>query len=273
MLPKEQAILQLEAFNKAIQTARYQTGALVDLTGIPGNIEQILVGDLHAKAYNLERILEHDNNIEKIKNGKAILLILGDAVHREDDLHEMDSSINIMQDIMDLKIMSPDNVYYLLGNHDYLSKNCERNFVYQGDLLRKRMEELYGRGYTARYRTFIEHSPIVAIGRGFVALHGGPPTQSLTIPEIIELPIKEEFNEIVNELLWNRYPNLYNSDDVTRFLKNIGQKGATLLVSHSPKDKEDWHWEIDKNHHIIFAANSKFGYAVVRNGATEFIEI
>ncbi len=216
--------------------------------------------------------MAHDNNEEKIKQNKAILIILGDAVHDEDDLRDMDTSIEIMQFIMDLKIKYPDNVYYMIGNHDYLSEYIVKGFIYQGLVYEKELMELYGNDYIEQYKTFIRYSPILAIGDNFVAVHAGPTKTNITMDNIMYSPISDERQPIINALIWNRFDEDYNLEDVNRFLTNLDSEKSTLIVAHNRMDKINWHWELADNHHIIFAANSKFGYAVIENDEIRFID-
>ena len=73
--------------------------------------------------------------------------------------------------------------------------------------------------------------------------------------------------------------NIYNSDgnysedEVKQFLNNMGQPNAQLIVGHSPKRDDGWHWQILDNHHIIFAGHNRVGYAVIQNKNVNFIEV
>lgn len=267
------ALDQIDELKKAIRSSKWQNGALLDLTGLPAGTEQILMGDLHTRQENLQRILDANGNLGKIRAGKAVLIILGDAVHSETDLYKMDSSVEIMQAIMDLKISNPDNVFYLIGNHDYLSDNVLKNNIKQGKLYRERMEILYGNLYVRRYNAFIKHSPIVAIGKGYVAVHAGPTLHDISLSKLPKLPVKDEFDPVVNELLWGRYSMGYNLKDVDKFLCDLGQKESSLIVAHHPQDKTGWHWQNASNHHVIYAAHDNPGYASVKDGEIRFIDV
>ncbi|MDD2689845.1 MAG: ROK family protein, partial [Candidatus Omnitrophica bacterium] len=123
-----EAYQRLYAFLKAIKKGKYQHGNVVDLRDAPKGIEIALIGDLHGRRDNLRRILNSRRTaseptlLEKIQKRQVILLILGDAVHYEPTgkegnaiqlqikLSGMDDSVEIMQDIMELKIENPDYV-------------------------------------------------------------------------------------------------------------------------------------------------------------------
>jgi hypothetical protein len=56
--------------------------------------EFIIIGDLHGNHKNLRAILEDGRNMENLRQDKAVLLFLGDAVHndRSGFVYEMESS-------------------------------------------------------------------------------------------------------------------------------------------------------------------------------------
>ncbi|OGX23634.1 MAG: hypothetical protein A3J51_06870 [Omnitrophica WOR_2 bacterium RIFCSPHIGHO2_02_FULL_45_21] len=188
----------------------------------------------------------------------------------------MDSSVEIMQFIMDLKIQHPDNVYYVLGNHDYLSdlfsKGKGQDRVWQGILYSEKLQELYGEDYITAYENFIKASPLMVMGNGFIAVHGGPITNA-NFAEIQNVDVGNEGNPIVEQAEWGRYQDSYDDRDVQEFLNNMGQPRAQLIVGHSPRRDRNWHWQPLPNHHIVFAGHDRAGYAVVQNGRVDFIEV
>ncbi|MFA6384012.1 MAG: UPF0489 family protein [Candidatus Omnitrophota bacterium] len=275
---KQKAFERIEGVVDALKAGKYQSGTpVVDLRGVPPGAEIILVGDLHARKTNLEKILSDSENLEKIKNGKAVLIILGDAVHDEDDLREMGPSVEIMQRIMDLKIANPDNVYYVVGNHDYLSERMFKGGVPQGLLYAEKLRELFGDEYVAKYNAFLKASPLVVIGNGFAATHAGPILENKIPGEIKKIDVLNEDDPVVHQAVWGRYKHpkyYYDLDDVKNFLSRMGLKDdAVLIVGHSPARDGNWHWKIAANHHIIFAAESRVGYARVTDGKADFIEV
>jgi len=274
---KQKALSQLNQFTDAIRQGKYQQGAVVNLRNLPPGVEVILVGDLHSRLDNLKKILNENNNLSKIQRGEAILVILGDAVHSEHALAKMDSSVEIIQFIMDLKIQNPDNVYYVLGNHDYFSPLFSKGDVMQGMVYRDKLKELYGEDYIAAYENFIKVSPLMVMGNGFIAIHGGP-IKGASLGEIQNVDVADERNPIVHQAEWGRYndsrsPSPYYDRDVREFLESMGQPEAQLIVGHSPRRDGNWHWQLLPNHHIIFAGHDRAGYAVVQNGNVNFIEV
>src|SRR4030042_4833114 len=65
----------------------------------PNNFTPIIIGDLHGAVNNLKAIINHENNIEKIKNKEAILIIIGDALHNDQtgQMLEMQSSFDSLE--------------------------------------------------------------------------------------------------------------------------------------------------------------------------------
>ncbi|MBM3252171.1 MAG: hypothetical protein FJZ11_05280, partial [Candidatus Omnitrophica bacterium] len=283
---------------EAIKRGKYQKKAVVYL---PSDIPIILVGDLHARLDNLKAILAKDDNLGKIQRGEAILVILGDAVHPDPlgglslenvDLYlmleangEMDSSVEIIRFIMDLKIQNPDNVYYLQGNHDTLDQ-VYRWRKDQGKLFREKLEGLFGEGYLELYKQFISLSPLLAIGQGIVVIHAGPIKKSFdSLSEIEEVDTLDWRNPIVLQALWGRWQDrdehgrtvqYYDENDVAAFLSAIAQPEAILVVGHSPHliPKGEFFRELIREKHcVLFAARYETGYGLFKDGKIEFIPV
>ncbi|MDR1695462.1 MAG: metallophosphoesterase, partial [Endomicrobium sp.] len=268
----------------------YQKGALVDLKGVKKEI--ILVGDLHAREDNLENILKSNNNEEKIKNGEAVIVFLGDIIHseEEDKLHETESSLKTMERIMRLKVAGPENVYVLLGNHDFIDIYTGKGNVNQGMIYRKYIEGM-GPQYARLYRKAIFESALVAVGDTFAAAHAGPVRKSdlnknpdmesfLRTEGIVESFNTRQSNEnfknsdFIFQLIWNRMGYLsggYFQHDVDAFLNSLNVKDGALIVGHTPSvlNAGEWHAALGRkdNHHIIFAARDNAGYLSIPAGA------
>jgi predicted MPP superfamily phosphohydrolase len=259
---------KIDNFIKAIKQGKFQNKTIVT---IPNNKNIILVGDLHGRIDNLGKILNKNNNLDNISNGNLILIILGDAVHNEVDLIEMDSSIKIMDMIMELKTNNPNNVYYLLGNHDYLSDNFSKGGVRQGMLYREKLIKEFGNEYIKKYEEFIKVSPLVAIGQNFVATHASP--TYATLKEILETSSIDEESPIVNQLTWGRYNRDYDDNDVNLFLETINKSTATLIVGHSPHliPVNSFYVKLSKNHFVIFAGRTLCGYVLINDNKINFI--
>ncbi|MEK6732728.1 MAG: metallophosphoesterase [Candidatus Omnitrophota bacterium] len=273
---------RLKSFIAAIKSSKYQKGALVDLRSVSEK-EIVLIGDLHARKDNLLKILNYNANLKKLKRNEIFVIILGDAVHSEKNLLEMDSSVAIMEFIMELKIQNKDNFYYLLGNHDYLSDMFIKGGIRQGLEYRKRLRDLFGEEYIALYEEFIYNSLLMLIANSLVAVHGGPVKSASSLSYIQDIKVSDESNISVLEAEWGRWKDVdifgkesffyYDEVDVKNFLDKIGMSEAFFIAGHSPNRDGNWHWQLMPRHHIIFAGHDNAGYAVFKDKDIKFIQI
>ncbi|MCP3982113.1 MAG: hypothetical protein GY716_22635 [bacterium] len=234
-------------------------GGLVEL---PDDTVPIVVGDLHANLDNLLRILIGNRVLDEMKLERACLVLLGDLVHVEDDQgwHEMDSSL-LMTDFT-LKLMQafPRGVIHLRGNHDSFSPELTRDGVQQGRFWHKRARELRGDAYVESLQKFYDLLPYVVHSRDFVACHAGPPIESVTRDELINV---RQHPRLMHQLTWNRlrsvtHPAGYTKREVKALRKSVGlEKSAVFIVSHNPRPDEETVW-LDfggvKRHHLVYSA-------------------
>lgn len=323
---EEDALSLLESFIRAIKKGKYQTGIKVDLRNIPEGTEVILVGDLHERIDNLYSILNHrksdaeskpgksnDSVLEKIRKGKAVLVILGDAIHADRNVgsnrsRSMASSLEMMREIMALKVAYPDHFYYVLGNHDDpdvpLYKIApgkepgEKIFVEQSDLYKNKLISAYGEEYLQRYRDLVDISPLHVVCDGLTALHAGPPEEemldrldSLTYRDIVK--IMEDGTLSSSAMLWGRYLKKAVSDkddsedarmlrafgfskrDINRYLKKIGQPDAFFVIAHSPHmiDGLGFYREFEKDRFVVYGAHDRTGYLSYTKGTLEAVDV
>jgi len=293
-LPKEEASALIQQVIDLNQNNQYQLGGLVDFrNSLPPQTELIFIGDLHGRLENLLKVLNANNNLEKLKEGKAILMSLGDGPHNEPRKNRMDeeemarvenmeSSVTIMQCIMELKVNFPNHFYYLLGNHDYLSVKYTKFGVMQGWVYRNHLKEVYGEEFIDHYRKFIATSPVLMVADGIVANHAGPCDDKFSLQDIAKKELAAfEDDLLVEQLEWRRWKHrdrdfAYNDSTVKKFLKNvIAQPNAVYLVGHSPYLLHDKKYHLNsftaklmKNHYMIFAAYDDVGYASFRHQAS-----
>ncbi|MFC1548380.1 metallophosphoesterase [Candidatus Omnitrophota bacterium] len=293
---RNRELLKLIETVKANVFCTYQQGAVADL---PEGVEIIVVGDLHTRIDNLWQILSDNNNLAKIRRGKAILLILGDAPHRSkesihwDDtkdliakLKEMETSVQIMRTIQRLKRESPNGVIYLNGNHDYLSGKAGREIarvqIAQGAEFRKELEARFGPEYVQMYEHFLSTNPIMArTPDGFVGVHAAPIKSARSLQEIRELKVMEEDHALVHEAMWSRWKDKqnvlsrYDERDVNRFLKVVD--GRILVVAHTLEDIEDnsFYAELMPGVHYVTVACSRgaTGYMLFKDGEIRAVDL
>ncbi|MBD3425723.1 MAG: hypothetical protein GF409_00670 [Candidatus Omnitrophica bacterium] len=281
--PRNKALSDLMDTVAANLSYKGRRGAIVE---IPAGKEVIIVGDLHTRLSNLRKILYSNNNLQKIKSGEAVLLILGDALHpavdcmmlNEDDdlmekLAEMTSSFEILQFIHRLKREYPDNVHYLLGNHDYLSSRIGKavsktEYVPQGVVFRQEMLKWYGPEYVEVYKQFLASSPLmVRTPDGLVALHAGPVKSAHSIRDIRKADPADADDAIVNEATWSRWENDYGEGEVHGFLKMVG--GKILVVGHTSDliaRNSFFHELMPDTHYVTMGGLDVVGYLSFRDG-------
>ncbi len=258
-------------------------GCEVDLTKLDAQVPVIIVGDLHGDLANARSILLNNNNLEKIVDQQAVLVLLGDLVHPErGDLAEMSDSIRMRELIMNLTIAAPRNVFALIGNHDPINDFgiCKqirgREEVYQTVVYRERLQEqLFAGGapglpgvfdYFDSYAECTHSSPYYVVGAGFAATHAGP-VASLTRDEFRAVQPLDNSDLIGRiqqgkpeawsnqgvayvESTWARWdPTMkrkysYSAEQVELFLDAYGQKGGHLFTGHTPpEDPSQWRSE------------------------------
>jgi hypothetical protein len=236
-------------------------GSVVEL---PAYLTPVVVGDLHGQVDNLLTILSENSFLESLSRGEAVLILLGDAVHPEADekLEDMDSSVLIMDLILQLKLAFPGQVFFIMGNHDSFSPDVMKGGVPQSVLWEKRLTQIRGKGYCQELALFYRQSPLLVLSDDFVACHAGPPGASVSLETLIEA---RQFPELVHDLTWNRiksrgWPVGYSKGDIKRFRKSLGlDESIPFIVAHYPQSRNETLWlDIDgiPNHHILFSARS-----------------
>ncbi|MGO9310435.1 MAG: metallophosphoesterase [Spirochaetia bacterium] len=208
--------------------------------------EFIIIGDLHANVRNLQAILKDDDTLVKVKQDKAVLLFLGDAVHNDKTgfTYAMDSSIEIMDIIIGLINEFPGNVLYLLGNHDSFAPELSKLGIQQGLLYREALLQARGKQYVALMQEFFDALPLFIIHRYFLAVHAGPARGGMTRTELVNV---RHFENYLWQLTWNRLnetrstPSMkeYGPEDLDEARRLLGcPKNIPIFVGHNPM----WKW-------------------------------
>jgi hypothetical protein len=254
---------------------RNEAGRRKDSLGNPGgiieladNVTPILIGDLHAQIDNLLTILSQNAVLDSLENGTAVLVFLGDAVHPEepDKLEEMESSLLMMDLIFRLKLQFPENVFYIVGNHDSFYHELMKQGVPQGLLWEKHVELSRGQDYKTELETFYQLSPLVALSKDFIACHAGPARRKVSRQTLIDV---RQFPDIVHDMTWNRirtaaFPAGYTRSDISRFRKGLEVGTDTpFIVGHHPCSADETLWlnaaDIDQYHVVISARPDRVG--------------
>ncbi len=222
-----------------------QPGGLVEFPKTEKR-EFIIIGDLHANVRNLQAILKDSDNMEKVRQDKAVILFLGDAVHsdRSGFTYAMDSSIEIMDIVLGLINEFPRNVLYLLGNHDSFAPELSKLGIQQGLLYREALQNARGKQYVQLMQEFFEALPLFIIHRHFLAVHAGPARGGLTRNELVNV---RHFENYLWQLTWNRLnetrstPSMkeYGPDDLDETRRLLGcPRDIPIFVGHNPM----WKW-------------------------------
>jgi len=208
--------------------------------------EFIIAGDLHANRKNLKAILQDSKNLYKLTDNRAVLILLGDIVHdeRTGHLKEMVSSIRILDIVIHLINRFPQNIVYLLGNHDTLDPQLSKSGIQQGLLFHKTIVKNRGEQYGELMQEFFNLLPVLVKHPNFLAVHGGPVRGGIGRRELINI---DYYPECKHQLIWNRInethstPSLkeYSPDDLDELRKTLHcPENIPIFVGHNPM----WKW-------------------------------
>ncbi len=213
-------------------------GGLLDLSSVKK--EAIIIGDLHGAIDNLKVIIE--KNKKKIKSGKSFVIILGDGEHNDQTGHmrEMDTSLEVMEEIFSLILTYKENILYIRGNHDTFDERLAKSGIKQGLEFKNYLLEHRGEKYVEAMEQFFDALPYFIIGSGWVITHAGPVRGGATREELINIADNEDYRF---QLVWNRLhefrgtPSLkeYGEHDIRQMLKRLNLPEETpFIVGHNP---------------------------------------
>ncbi len=285
VLPGEVAPLPRQAaqdlIDQALELFATEPHRPLDWRGMPGGLIEIpdrhtpiIVGDLHAHVDNLLGVLTQNGFLEAIERDRACLIIIGDAVHCEDDgfLAEMETSMLMMDVIFRLKLRFPDRVFYLRGNHDSFSEDIGKGGVPQGLLWAEALERVRGKHYKGAMDRLYELLPYAAISRELFTCHAGAPTGKISREMLVDI---RKYVHLQQELTRNRLRKPggvigYARADVKQFRKRLGlAPDLPLIVGHTPMSMDDTLWLNVGNipdHHVVFSAGNHWFGVITRVG-------
>ena len=265
-LERTAALTVLEAVNDNLERAPFRPpdsrglpGGLVEL---PARLTPVIGGDLHANLDNLLTILSENRFVEEMAEDRAVVILLGDAVHLEDGdrISEMDSSMLMMDLIFKFMLAFPGRFIYLLGNHDSFSHEVTKEGVEQGRLWKRSLREERGERYVEQMQRFYDLSPYIVMSDDFLCCHAGPPMGGVSREKVIDI---QRHPRLQHQLTWTRLktpgkPAGYTKSEVVAFKKAMGlAKTDPLIVSHTPADEKGTVW-INvggvKHHHLVYGA-------------------
>ncbi|RLW56354.1 MAG: hypothetical protein B6D76_00535 [gamma proteobacterium symbiont of Stewartia floridana] len=267
LLSQKDALALIKSVNerntKEAYRAKDNKGRLGGVLALPKKLNPILVGDLHAKPDNLLTLLTQNNFLESLEDGSASLIILGDAVHREDKGHyeEMESSLLMMDLIFKIKLRFPDQVFYICGNHDSFSNEIGKAGIPQGLLWKKAIIKNRGKEYLTEMENFYAQLPLLAYSKNFIACHAAPPVSDICINDLVNgLGNNKLYRELTsNRLRAPHRPGGYAKGDIKRLRKCLDVAEDTpVVVGHTPLSLDQSLWERVgdiENHYIVYGSH------------------
>ena len=270
ILPKDEALDLIQEVNKLMEhealRPRDSRGMPGGLLRLPAEQTPIVVADLHALVDNLLVILSHNGFLHALEEGKACLVIIGDAVHSERDgmLDQMDDSILMMDLIFRLKLRFPEHFFFVRGNHDSFGEEISKGGVPQGMLWKRALKKARGKEYRNAMQRYYDLLPYVVASPDFCATHAAPPRSKISIDMLINI---DKYPGLMPELLSNRMirpnrPGGYTKGDVRRFRKTLDLPPDTpFIVGHTPMDLTETYWLDNggaQNHHVLYSANENW---------------
>ncbi len=261
----ERVITEMERLPGRIAASDGKPGGLVMFSD---KKRPIIIGDLHANRENLRLILDHDSNRADLDSGRAACIILGDAFHddRTGHMKDMVSSVEILDDLLDLIVTYPGSVYYIKGNHDTFDERLRKSGIYQGLEFKKQLLSSRGDKYVDAVSRLFDSLPYFIIGNKFVITHAGPPRGGIVRDELVNI---RNYPEKMHQLIWTRVnefhggnPSLkeYGEKDLRLALDLLDMPGDThFIVGHNPIWSDGnktgvWLNVIGiKNHHILYS--------------------
>ena len=249
------------------------TGLLVKLPPIG---EAIVVGDIHGDINSLIHILKESRFMEKAFNDELVYMIfLGDYGDRGF------YSPEVYYVVMTLKKMFPNKVILMRGNHEGpddllayphdLPQHLERKFRGKGELAYSRLKKIFDYLHTA-----------VLIEGRYVMLHGGVPSEAVSIDDVAYAHEKHPAESHLEEILWSDpregmlgtyfsprgAGRLFGKDVTQRFLRMVN---ANIIVrGHEPCDDG---YRINHNGRVLTLFSRKGAPYYNRKGAYLYLNL
>lgn len=264
----KEALDKIRKVNAIIADEAYRDpdgeGAPGGIIKFPDDMTVVILGDVHARADNVLRVITEGGMLSALEHGKACLVFLGDLVHAQEDgeLEDMESSVFILDLFSMLKCRFPKNVFYIRGNHESFSPDVGKGGVPQGMLLQSFLKKRRGKAYLAEIESLFDGLAFVVQGNSFAACHGAPVRSKVDRDTLVNI---RRYPGIQYELVWNRLrqgnrPAGYGKGSVKRFRQTLNiAKHAPVIVAHTPPSPDDTVW-LDvggiTGHHVVYSAHT-----------------
>jgi diadenosine tetraphosphatase ApaH/serine/threonine PP2A family protein phosphatase len=196
-----------------------------------------LFGDIHGQYNDMVSILTNLTNDwirkQKCEGLKMRYLFLGDYVDR--GAH----SLEVVMSLLCWKILAPEQIYTLRGNHEIMTVNGRYGFK---DELTKAWGLTKGLYIWKRINEVFNYFPVAAVLNGeYFVVHGGLTQQLESVSQLdaVQLPaeIFEGSEALINNILWSD-PNRKNEE--SNFIRNpnrgpiFGNYAVTNFFQNNP---------------------------------------
>lgn len=121
---------------------------------VESDAKAIVITDLHGKFYMLKKIMDQADVVKNLSRGNY-LIVTGDFIHA---YAEKDGSIDILEMLMYLKGRFENNVFLLLGNHEWshiVGKPVYKGSVNQTAEFIQLLQNHYGLKVDAKLKEFV----------------------------------------------------------------------------------------------------------------------
>lgn len=191
------------------------SGALTEISAIEN---LVIVSDLHGDYECLLSILDSADHLQFLSNKSNKLVFLGDYVDRGSN------SVGVLHTICQLKVLNPDSVILMRGNHEAPAEFpfSSHNFPFQ-------LCHLYGETegkvlYRKILTLFKDLTIATMVSDALLLVHGGLPTDVSILPSYRSLLSSASNdhirNSVLKEVLWND-PRDINGSEISR--RGIGR--------------------------------------------------
>ncbi len=226
------------------------TKSLIEL---PGKGRVLIITDIHGNLNDFEKYMKIWDGFRDKDNH---LILTDDFIHRP--LNERDDSLKILNSVKQ-HCEQEENFHALLGNHEWVHVSGEDVFK-MGVNQKLRFESELKLKFWSNWKhelnlyvEFFKKLPLaVRTGNGIFISHAAPVKNINNINDIINITDDGylPYNRKLYEILWNRHPLDYNTDDIAVFLKKVGCRFS--IVGHTPVDG----YEITGNQIILSSSLS-----------------
>ncbi len=254
--------------NKYRETNSYKRpGGLIDICN--SEIPSIVIGDLHGSIKNLDAILKHNGNLEKIRSGDLFLIFVGDGMHNDQtgEMLEMDTSLEVFERLVELFCDLGDNIFYISGNHDSFDERVAKSGIRQGLEFKNFLIEKKGEEYVNSADDLFNALPKFLVGDYYAITHAGPVRRGASRKELIDIENNPDF---IRQLMWNRVhefrgnPSLkeYDGSDIKLMFEKLKlPEDSFFIVGHNPLWQAGktgiWQNVTGIKNHIIIISNKQ----------------